>query len=332
MVFQLFFNSREQDILLLESIVLTKNDKEEKTNVFTWTVSDYDKMEVKTRTWWESSLENKDVFISYISQVSEKIVNINIPKNWQDKELYLWDREKLEEILAKTDSAIEKHKEYESLDEYFIYYNRIRNLIERYKELEEAFDTSVEAGFTKKTYSIPKSTHIQKFRENTCVVDTLYTIMNLQYGKELDKTLLYERLWKKIWDYWQSEYYHYNGVEKWGHSNGDYRKLAQLGIFSEYSQDIVDVEKRLKNGEIALFEAPITQFSNDGKWKGTNIYHAVTLFEIENGLITYADTLDWMVKTIPLSNITQTIWDQHYAFRFFSFDNTKIESLKKLLK
>lgn len=321
-------NSNNQEAIKVTGWVSDTKNNEIKNieNKPIQSLTDHDKVEIAL-----NSLSEEKNFIKYINAISEKNKIRSIPMNKQNLEEYKREREELEKHLVVTDKIVKKNPKLIDLNEYFIYYNNIRNDIDNYKKAEEALQLASKKGFITKSYKIPSSVPIQKYNENTCVVNTLTTIMKYQYGKNLNRNALYKWISKKIWDYWMSEYYHYDWFENiWKHE-WDYKKLASLWIYSEYITSTIEINNKLNNWQIALFEWPIEIFSKDPKWIGSNIYHAVAVFSIEDNIITYSDSLDWNIKKMDISKFINDKWHSIHPFRFFSFDNTKIEEIERKL-
>lgn len=299
------------------------NENEEVESKKVPPLSDKDKIEAA----WNGLSEEKN-FIKYINAISDKNKVRAIPLNIQDKNKYIKEREELEKHLDITDKIVSKNAKLKDLDEYFIYYNNIRNDIDNYSKAEKYLDKAIEKGFFTKKYNRPSSVPIQQYKANTCVVNTLSTIMKYQYWKSLNEENLYRLINKENWDYWMSEYFHYDWFERRGEQKWDYIKLASLWIYSEYITSMKEVRERLNKWEIALYQWPLELFSNSDKWKWSNIYHAVTVFSIEGNVITYGDSLDGKIKKMDISHLIDTKWQSQNPFRFFSFNNSKIDEIE----
>jgi len=172
--------------------------------------------------------------------------------------------------------------------------------------------------FLEKKIKLP----IQKKNSNTCVIDNLALILENKYWFKIKKDKIYKTLNKKNWEYWHSGYFLIN--KTWGHfiekkGYQDFKILRKdLNIETKTWSDIIDFQKNLKKWDLLLFEIPMEIiYPNIKKFKGSNIYHAITVFSYntKNNAIEYYNSLNWKFETLNFNKIKYNDKYLKYPFR-----------------
>lgn len=221
---------------------------------------------------------------------------------------------------------------------------------------EEVTDESIKSEYN---YSIIQ----QKKWENTCVIDNLWIIIEYEVWKKINKKEIYNRLDKKIWDFWSTGLYSVNQYwwtfleinknellfkkdtqeyilkskvknitsnykELWEYK--DFQKLySTTNIKTWLTPSIWYMTEILKNHKFGLIEIPMeVLYPNDSKWKNSNIFHAITVIKYDenSNLITYINTLTWKEEKISLDLLKYNKTYLRYPFRYLTWDFNEIDN------
>jgi len=213
---------------------------------------------------------------------------------------------------------------------------KLKELEKQRLYLKQVQKLSLSKPLYKKQY-ISMSVVKQKYRENTCMFNTLNFIMQYQFWKELSKSFIYSSINKKVGDFWDSWYFAYepNFWWRWFEADweieikSDFYKLKYYWIRTLISSNTIYINKQIESWKAWILEAPMSLFDDDKKWKTwklSNVWHAVSIIDMNNNEITYADSLSGEFKSMPISKLLT--WKKEntlqYPIRFIYFNNKEI--------
>lgn len=323
-LFQINFNSNKTFEFppMAEASNVAEESKETKTAIATEKVTVEEKKADITK-------EKQEQVIYMLSEKLKEYINKIPLSNIQSRENIVKKIQQMETERAEYENLAKKYNLQKS-DEYIDLYNAIRNREEAYKKELEYLKEAEQLWLISQDIGTPNKTVKQKFKANTCVIDSLGFIMEHQYKKKLNKDLVYKALGKNIGDYWNSGTLYYNGTFFWNTSkDNDYYKLAAEGIIVSQLSNIKELRRELvDNKTIVIFEALLSEFDSSHKGK---IYHAVSVTKIENNVITFADSLTGTMRTMNIEKWLDEVgtFSTEVSFRTVTFDNSKAKELMK---
>ena len=229
-----------------------------------------------------------------------------------------------------------------------LYYKKINKMFneksEKLKEQRKYFNNIQEVFTYKEKVKVDNLNVIkQNYNDNTCMYNSLNHLFQLQYWKVLDKNFVYNSIWKKVWDYWNSwlfqiteDWWKWLEDKSFSWSYSDFYKLKDYWIISYSSANYDYIYKKVKEEwKFWVFEWPMYLFDNRSIWRNEkkNIWHAVAIVWFDGASFSYADSLDWKIKQLPIERIM--LWNGtknfKYPIRFITFNNKKILENKEIV-
>lgn len=194
---------------------------------------------------------------------------------------------------------------------------------------------------------------------NTCVPYNLSLLLKWRFNQDLDISLLYKLMNKKSYEYWFSGLYGVDEEYGWFYitvKEGEYfqskktkefskvwkewyesvqeardwEKIKELWIWSEQSTSLSWMKSQLDDWNPVILEIPMTLIN---KYDKSGIYHAITVYKLENNTLYYINTLNGKYEQLDLSIVLHNEDYLLYPFTYLtSLDVSKYPNLFKFQK